>query len=158
MSIDTINILLADDDKDDCLFFKEALEELEVVAQLTLVADGQQLMHRLRSDTDRLPDVLFLDLNMPRINGMECLAEIKQSEKLRQLPVIIFSTSYEQEIVNLLYKSGAQHYIRKPNSFTQLAAVIKQALTFVPVSNEQLPISQANFVLTAKTGSARSTS
>lgn len=90
MPIDTINILLADDDKDDCLFFKEALEELEVVAQLTLVADGQQLMHRLRSDTDRLPDVLFLDLNMPRINGMECLAEIKQSEKLRQLPVIIF--------------------------------------------------------------------
>ena len=158
MPIDTINILLADDDKDDCLFFKEALEELEVVAQLTLVADGQQLMHRLRSDTDRLPDVLFLDLNMPRINGMECLAEIKQSEKLRQLPVIIFSTSYEQEIVNLLYKSGAQHYIRKPNNFTQLAAVIKQALTFVPVPNERLPISQANFVLTAKTGTVRSTS
>lgn len=158
MPIDTINILLADDDKDDCLFFKEALEELEVVAQLTLVADGQQLMHRLRSDTDRLPDVLFLDLNMPRKNGMECLAEIKQSEKLRQLPVIIFSTSYEQEIVNLLYKGGAQHYIRKPNSFTQLAAVIKKALTFVPVPNERLPISQANFVLTAKTGTVRSTS
>ena len=158
MSIDTFNILLADDDKDDCLFFKEALEELEVAAQLTLVADGQQLMHRLRSDTDRLPDVLFLDLNMPRKNGMECLAEIKQSEKLRQLPIIIFSTSYEQEIVNLLYKSGAQHYIRKPNSFTQLAAVIKQALTFVPVPKERLPISQANFVLTAKTGTVRSTS
>lgn len=158
MPIDTINILLADDDKDDCLFFKEALEELEVAAQLTLVADGQQLMHRLRSDTDRLPDVLFLDLNMPRKNGMECLAEIKQSEKLRQLPIIIFSTSYEQEIVNLLYKSGAQHYIRKPNSFTQLAAVIKQALTFVPVPKERLPISQANFVLTAKTGTVRSTS
>ena len=62
MPIDTINILLADDDKDDCLFFKEALEELEVVAQLTLVADGQQLMHRLRSDTDRLPDVLGAEL------------------------------------------------------------------------------------------------
>jgi CheY-like chemotaxis protein len=156
--MDTIHILLADDDKDDCLFFKEALEELKVKALLTLVSDGQQLMQRLKSDSDILPDVLFLDLNMPRKNGMECLAEIKQSEILRELPVIIFSTSYEQEIVNVLYKSGAQHYIRKPNSFSLLAAVIKQALTFIPIPNGRLPITQANFVLTAKTGTVRSTS
>ena len=114
-----LNILLADDDSDDCLFFNKALKELTIPNILKIVHDGEQLMHLLINETPELPHILFLDLNMPRKNGFECLTEIKLSEKLKQLPVIVFSTSFEQEMVNLLYKNGAQYFIRKPSEFLQ---------------------------------------
>src|ERR1700675_4386029 len=108
MKLKQLNILLADDDGDDCYFFKEALKECPVSTHLTTVPDGEHLMHLLTNGTRELPDVLFLDLNMPRKNGFECLSEIRENKKLKDLPVIIFSTSFEQEVVNLLYQNGAQ--------------------------------------------------
>ena len=72
------NILLADDDQDDCLLFKEALDELAITVQLTAVQNGEELM-QLLNKAEILPDLMFLDLNMPRKNGMECLFAIKQS-------------------------------------------------------------------------------
>ena len=110
-----MKILLADDDIDDCIFFKEAVDELMLSTHLTIVHDGEQLMQLLTNETNELPDVLFLDLNMPRKNGFECLSEIKLNKKLKQLPVIIFSTSFEQEVVNRLYQNVAQYFIRKPS-------------------------------------------
>ena len=77
-----LNILLADDDYDDCMFFKKALESLPIVSQLKMVHDGEQLMDLLLSEATTLPDILFLDLNMPRMNGMECLMEIKKKHKI----------------------------------------------------------------------------
>jgi CheY-like chemotaxis protein len=139
-------LLLADDDKDDCLFFKDALEELPVKADLTTVHDGEQLMQLLAEKTGELPHVLFLDINMPRKNGFECLSEIKHNEKLKQLPIIIFSTSFEQDVVNLLYKNGAQHYIRKPADFSQLKKVIYQAL-LLATQEETLQPAKEDFVL-----------
>ena len=88
----SVNILLADDDSDDCLFFKDVLDELNLPTLLTTVHNGEQLMEVLLKSTE-LPDILFLDLNMPRKNGFECLSAIKQTKKLNQVPVIIFSTS-----------------------------------------------------------------
>jgi len=123
-----LNLLLADDDKDDCLFFTEALEELHASANLTTVHDGEQLMMMLTKKNADLPNLLFLDLNMPRKNGFECLAEIKLNKKLNGLRVIIFSTSSEQKTINLLYENGAQYYIRKPADFGDLKIVIEQAL------------------------------
>jgi CheY-like chemotaxis protein len=123
------HILLADDDKDDNLLFQDVLEELLLATRLVTVHNGELLMKLLNDEKEPLPDILFLDLNMPRKNGFECLSEIKRTEKLKRLPVIIFSTSYEPEIVNRLYKSGAQYYIRKPNYFNQFKEVIYQALT-----------------------------
>jgi CheY-like chemotaxis protein len=129
-----IRILLADDDKDDRFLFREALSELPVQADLITVHDGEELMNWLEENTSDLPDILFLDLNMPRKNGFECLTEIKQNEKLQKLPVIMFSTSYprdlhyEQDLMKLLYKIGAQEYIRKPDDFNQLKVVIHNAL------------------------------
>ena len=79
MSLKQLNILLADDDLDDCLFFKEALEGMPVNTHLTAVHDGEQLMQLLANEKIKLPDILFLDLNMPRKNGFECLTEIKQN-------------------------------------------------------------------------------
>jgi CheY-like chemotaxis protein len=141
-------LLLADDDKDDCLFFKDALDELPITADLTTVHDGEQLMELLaeKAFEPPPPHVLFLDLNMPRKNGFECLAEIKLDEKLKLLPVIIFSTSFEQDVVNLLYKKGAHYYIRKPAEFSQLKKVIYQALLLATEENTMQPAKE-DFVL-----------
>src|SRR5665213_2654272 len=147
MSLKQLNILLADDDTDDCIFFKEALEELTITTGLTAVHDGEQLMQLLTNETSELPHVLFLDLNMPRKNGFECLTEIKLSERLQQLPVIIFSTSFEQEVVNLLFKNGAQHFIRKPSEFSQFKKIIQQSLMLI-AQGSIMQTTQENFVLT----------
>ena len=141
-------LLLADDDKDDCLFFKDALEELPITAQLTTVHDGEQLMKLLAENAydPPPPHALFLDLNMPRKNGFEVLSELKLDEKLKNLPVIIFSTSFEEDVANLLYKKGAHYYIRKPAEFSQLKKVIYQALLLATEENALQPAKE-NFVL-----------
>ena len=89
MSLTQLNILLADDDADDCLFFTEALTGSPLSTHLTTVPDGEHLMQLLSNEKYELPDVLFLDLNMPRKNGFECLSEIKQNSKLNMLSVVI---------------------------------------------------------------------
>ena len=128
MNLNELNILLADDDTDDCLFFKEAVTVFIPPANFTAVHDGDQLMQLLGSETTKMPDMLFLDLNMPRKNGFECLAEIKQHKKLKMLPVVIFSTSNVHDEINAVFKTGADVYIRKPRSFEQLVKVIQHAL------------------------------
>ncbi|MEO6540077.1 MAG: response regulator [Ferruginibacter sp.] len=124
-----LNLLLADDDRDDCFFFKEALDELPISAQLTTVHDGVHLMQLLSAKETLLPDALFLDLNMPRKSGFECLSEIKIMDKLINLPVIIYSTSLNMEVVDLLYQKGANYYICKPGKYDKLKKVILEAIT-----------------------------
>ena len=151
MNSDPLSILLADDDADDCIFFKEAVEELFLSTQLLTMPDGEQLMQYLNHETNKLPDILFLDLNMPRKNGFECLSEIKLNPKLKQLPVIVFSTSFEQEVVNLLYKNGAQYFIRKPSEFSQFKKIIHQAISTL-ITPQNIPLqTRENFVLTVQT-------
>ena len=122
------NLLLADDDVDDCSFFEDALEDLPISATLTIVNDGVELMNFLSTKSGSLPGALFLDLNMPRKSGFECLSEIKSIELLKDLPVIIFSTSLNIEVVDLLYQKGAQDYIRKPGEYNKLKQVILDAV------------------------------
>ena len=133
----SLNVVLADDDKDDCIFFKEALEELPVATKLVTVNDGVQLMQLLFEEETMLPHVLYLDLNMPRKNGFECLTEIKLNEKLKQLPVIIFSTSFNPEIANRLQENGAKYYIRKPAEFDNLKKIIHKSLTLISGQHAQ---------------------
>ena len=155
MNSTALSILLADDDTDDCIFFKEAVEELRLPTQLSTLHDGEQLMQHLNNavrtqNFASLPDVLFLDLNMPRKNGFECLSEIKGNQKLKELPVIIFSTSFEQEVVNLLYKNGAQNFIRKPSEFSQFKKIIHQTITKL-IAPQNIPQqTRENFVLTVQ--------
>jgi len=130
----TLHIILADDDIDDRSFFEKALKEIPIPNHLTMVKDGEELMNYLHKNIDQLPDVLFLDLSMPRKTGFECLSEIKEDEKLKDLPVIMLSTSfprdnkYEQNIINMLYTIGAMDYIRKPGDYQTLKEVIHTAL------------------------------
>jgi CheY-like chemotaxis protein len=128
MNLETINILLADDDVDDCIFFRMALEGLLLSLNLTIVNDGDQLMEYLIENSCQLPDVLFLDINMPRKNGLECLSEIKQDIRLQNLPVVILSTSCSAEKINQAFKIGGHIYIHKPRDFGQLKQVISHAL------------------------------
>ena len=129
-----LNILLADDDTDDCFFFDKALKEIPIANHLTSVHDGVQLMNYLFENIEHLPNVLFLDLSMPRKTGFECLSEIKENKKLKDLHVVMFSTSfprdfdYENNIIKMLFEIGAQDYIRKPSDFKELKKVIHKAL------------------------------
>ena len=147
MNVKQLNILLADDDTDDCIFFKEALEGFILSTHFTAVHDGEQLMQLLTNETNELPHVLFLDINMPRKNGFECLSEIKLSKKLQQLPVIVFSTSLEQGVVNLLYKNGAQYFIRKPSEYSQFKKIIQHTISLMAQENISRP-TREDFVLT----------
>ena len=139
MTLHNINIMLADDDKDDCLLFREALEELSISANLAEVNDGQKLIQQLTNDTANLPDILFLDLNMPRKNGFACLTEIKGDKNLRHLPVIILSTSFDERVADLLYQNGAHFYICKPADFSEIKNIIHQVLVLTVKTHSVQP-------------------
>jgi CheY-like chemotaxis protein len=134
MSFTQLNVLLADDDIDDCSFFDKALREIPIVTNLTIVHDGEQLLNYLFENSDHLPEVLFLDLSMPRKNGFECLHEIKENKEFKDIFVVMFSTSfpqniyYEETMINMLMKIGANDYIRKSVDFAQLKQIIHNTL------------------------------
>jgi CheY-like chemotaxis protein len=140
-----LKLLLADDDKDDCLLFKEALEEIPIAADLTIVHDGEQLMQYLWQ-TKPLPSALFLDLNMPRKNGFECLEEIRQHAFLKKIPVIIISTSFDEAVSQSLFEKGANHYICKPTEFEHLKKALFKALSSADTAASLKPDPE-NFVL-----------
>src|ERR1035437_5259382 len=132
-----INILLADDDTDDRSFFEKALKEVAISTNLKTANDGELLMKYLADNSEQLPTVLFLGVNMPRKNGFECLVEISENEKLKDLPVVIFATSFPQDknyelgMIGNLFNLGARVYIRKPTDFNQLKHLIDHALRMV---------------------------
>jgi CheY-like chemotaxis protein len=153
MEINSLQILLADDDEDDCYFFKQALQGFPMPVNLTAVNNGEQLMENLNDSKIELPQILFLDLNMPKKNGFECLLEIKENKKFKQIPVVIFSTSFEQEVVKLLYDNGAQYYIRKPAEIKSYKSIIKHAITLITNNqsadtNNLLQPYRVDFILT----------
>ena len=141
-----INLLLADDDADDQLLFEEALRELPIQYTFKSVSNGAQLMEFLQSNTSQLPNVLFLDLNMPLKNGFECLTEIRLNENFKSVIVVIYSTSLVGDVVNLLYEKGAQYYVRKPGDFSELKKIIHTALLLAMDAPYERPPKE-NFVI-----------
>ncbi|MBC7695364.1 MAG: response regulator [Burkholderiales bacterium] len=126
----SIHILLADDNRDDRFFFKDALSDLPISTILTTVDDGERLLSFLLKNTGKLPDVLFLDINMPRKNGSVCLKEIKINKLLQQLPVIIYSTSLPELVADELYKNKAHYYVQKTN-VEELRKVLRNILNML---------------------------
>ncbi len=121
-------IFLADDDEDDCMLFEDALREICEQTELKTANDGEQLMKLLLNHVGTLPNAIFLDLNMPRKNGFECLEEIRANEELKDIPIVIFSTTAQQQSVDRAYERGANFYIQKPGTFGQLKDIIKKIL------------------------------
>jgi len=124
-----ISIVLADDDEDDRLFFKEAIEQLNLNSDLNLVENGNELMKYLEDLNSPLPDLVFLDLNMPRKGGLECLREIRSSKKLKGLTVAIYSTSSSEEDIEECFVRGANIYINKPNNFESIKSVLLKVIS-----------------------------
>jgi CheY-like chemotaxis protein len=108
-----LQVLLADDDIDDRTVFETVLGELSMPTRLETVENGEELMTYLSENFRSLPDVLFLDLNMPKKKGSECLSEIKANAKLKRLPVIMYSTAVHDDVADHLYNKGAHYYFRK---------------------------------------------
>lgn len=142
--IEKKNILLADDDADDCLLFLNALEEINIATNFIAVQDGEQLMKYLES-ADILPDIIYLDMNMPRKNGAVCLAEIKSDNRLKDIPIVIISTSLEPGLVEYLFVNGAHYFIRKPNAFSKLKFLLNNSIALL--SQHQLQPDYKNFIL-----------
>ena len=140
-----LEILLADDDRDDRYFFEKALAALPGPAHLSTVVDGEKLLAFLSENAKKLPDVLFLDLNMPRKSGAECLAEIKRHKKLEKLPVVIYSTSLHENVADMLYKTGAHYFVHKAD-FPELKKSLARVLTLLTASEFARP-SREEFII-----------
>jgi len=142
-----LNLILAEDDHDDRLLFEEAISELPVSVELTTFNNGEELMEWLNNDENQLPDALFLDLNMPRKNGFAALGEIKRNIELQDLPVIIFSTATNREMIKQVFKDAAHYYIRKPGNFWELKELIYKSLKLIADKELDLP-GKESFMLT----------
>lgn len=145
MNVGPIKLLLADDDVDDRFFFKDSLSKLPFETSLTTVTNGVELMTLLLTSKEDLPDVVFLDLNMPMKSGFECLTEIMAHEKFQNLPIMIYSTSMDEPTVNSLYDQGAFHYILKPGEYSKLKEVIFKGLSSLANTSEKP--TKDNFVI-----------
>lgn len=141
-----LHILLAEDDESDRLLFTDAFAELKIETIVHTVNDGIQLMKWLNKEDNRLPHLIFLDLNMPRKNGIECLKEIKRDEKLKDISIAIYSTSDNEKDIEETFRQGANVYITKPANFNTLKKVLEKAVTTAYQYEDQSMIKN-NFLL-----------
>jgi CheY-like chemotaxis protein len=121
------NVLLAEDDEDDVHLFKTVLAELNQDILVTVTTDGNLLMAFLKQ-ASTLPEMIFLDLNMPYKNGFECLSEIRGNEKWNSIKIFVLSTSTQPQHIEDSYKGGADLYLAKPTSYTQFKNMIEKCL------------------------------
>lgn len=127
-----VTILMADDDPDDCLLAREALAESRLANDLHFVSDGEELMDYLYQrgkysvpGSAPRPSLILLDLNMPKKDGREVLNELKSDPHLRQIPVLVLTTSQAEEDILRSYYLGANSYITKPVTFSSLIEVMQ---------------------------------
>lgn len=124
------SIVIAEDDEDDYMLTLEAFKEADITSKLVWVKDGEELMDYLYSTEiaggeKTSPTIILLDLNMPKKDGREALAEIKADKALRAIPVVIFTTSLAENDISLAYDLGVNSFIQKPARFSQFVDIIK---------------------------------
>ncbi len=127
------NIYLADDDEDDLELFEDAISEVQKDAQVIKFNNGEEMISRLEDKSLNLPQVIFLDLNMPGMNGEECLVKIRGNKNLDFIPVVIYSTTFVPKIAERLKSEGANIYIQKPSSYTLLKSILERSIHAVLV-------------------------
>jgi CheY-like chemotaxis protein len=126
--MNTVLIFLVDDDEDDREMFKEALREVNDSFDLMSAEDGEKALHYLKDESKRLPDLIFLDMNMPRLNGRQCLEEIKKSVRLSSIPVVVYSTTKREEDVRETSRLGAVHFLTKPVLFHEITLAVGEVV------------------------------
>lgn len=119
-----MRILYADDDLDDCQLLFEAFHCIDPAITCIMANDGRHALTILRQSAE-LPDYIFLDINMPVMNGRTCLVELKKDARLIHIPVIIYSTTTNKSEIYKLFELGASDYIHKPNSFDDLCKILQ---------------------------------
>lgn len=129
-------IFYADDDLDDLDFFREIVENLDVDVDLVTQQNGLEVLHALNNPPPN-PHLIFLDINMPGMTGFDVLKRVRESEKHKDLPVVMFSTSSDSQTIEKSRELGASFYVPKSSVFEQLKKSIEHALTinwnsFVP--------------------------
>jgi CheY-like chemotaxis protein len=129
MQSETIRVMLADDDEDDRLFFREAFEEIKIKTTVTTINNGIELMDYLNKPDIVLPHILFLDLNMPGKTGLDCLCEIKANDTFKNIAIAIYSTSSSDEDIEETFVQGANIYIKKPHDFVKLKSTLSEVIT-----------------------------
>jgi CheY-like chemotaxis protein len=136
---------MADDDEDDCLIVESAFQEIGIAHDLRFVDDGQELLDYLYNKGDFAdpekhprPDLIFLDLNMPRIDGREALAIIKSDPQLRDIPILILTTSKEAREIALTKQAGASSFLAKPEIFQDLTDMLSKFCVAV-MHNPNIP-------------------
>ena len=132
-----VTIVIADDDEDDCLLAREALEAVRLNNDIRFVKNGEELLHYLRGEGaygDPMhaprPHLILLDLNMPKMDGREALHEIKMDKRLRSIPVVVLTTSAADTDVLRSYDLGANSFITKPVTFQGLVDVMQEMSTY----------------------------
>ncbi|PIB39491.1 response regulator [Maribacter sp. 4G9] len=123
-----MKILLVDDDEDDREFFAEALVGVKLNTELKQLNNGKSCLDYLMQQIENLPNLIFLDLNMPIMNGFECLTEIRKQQHLKELPIAIYSTSSSDKDIEQTFLKGANIYIKKPSSFEDLKKSLTQVI------------------------------
>ena len=126
---------LIDDDQDDQEIFNIALQQVEVPLTCVVASDCAEAIRRLSIENSFSPDYIFLDLNMPRMNGKECLKEIKKQAHLKHIPVIMYSTSLKTSDIEETKKLGAIEFITKPANVNTLAHVLNSFFKSNNISN-----------------------
>lgn len=129
MHKDFMLITLADDDEDDRLLFTDAFDELRINTVVNTFNNGKYLMDYLNDPESVLPHIIFLDLNMPIMNGIDCLKEIKQNERLKNIAIAIYSTSSADDDIENTFVLGANIYIKKPSDFKKLKEILNEVVT-----------------------------
>lgn len=141
--------LLADDDRDDTEMFSEALAAIDETIVCHCVSDGRQALDTL-DELVQLPDLIFLDVNMPVMNGWQCLKALKEDDRYYQVPVIIISTSSHERDIEIASELGALCYFTKPHYFTELTGVLQVIVENVeaglPSALRNAPESVARFI------------
>ena len=120
-----VRVLIVDDDEDDRDLFCTAVHEIDESIDCAMAKNGEEALQALRKKTLQKPQLIFLDLNMPRVSGVQCLQELKRDKTLQDIPVVVYSTSKLSEDKHLMHLLGAADFITKPSSFTELCRLIK---------------------------------
>jgi CheY-like chemotaxis protein len=123
-----MNILIVDDDDDDRVLLAEALNEIRPNVDCINAGNGEEALKFLRLKACSRPDIIFVDLNMPRFNGLQCLRELKKDEQLQNIPVIIYTTSKLHTDKEQALKTGACYFLTKPSSFKELCEILTEIL------------------------------
>ncbi len=139
------HILVVDDDEDDQMLFKEALKQINSLVNCEIAFNGAEALAKLK--TMPVPDIIFLDLNMPVMNGFECLRAIKKEQIFQDIPVIIFTTANDNATIEQSRKLGATAFFHKPIDFNNLLNKLQQLLTSTPSDTTEQPSSTPGFLI-----------